>query len=1000
MTLEGRRGGVDGVGFWSAMEKAHTLITTAVKIYRAGPAMDRTDALKLVPHSDQTPDAQPKQKWSTPHAHNRQHSTLLPPVSDSSDRESGKTPYSECSVLRTSKNRVTHDADNPDTMQRPLTLQTDDQSGRMAAKHTGSRTINKVEQTPPKQNLKRVSHRKKELMLCKKKRTVDISSRKADLCGEKNSKDATYDKNVDLNLAASNKQDDFESNVENKETSLHIGDNKYQITPSSLCHPKTEQNLLKSSLEVSENEILQQPSNMEKKARSHKNVPRQLPVVSNTCSFLSKYKDRQYSSQYAGVHKSRVISPMSSKAANSAARMKLQKSAMDNCSRFSCSSCTFVTLSKSKLMSHVQRQHKGNQFGCDLCGKTFCNKTSLIRHHASHSGPQHCCDVCGKMFKVQKAMINHRKTHEEGYTKPVFSCKLCEKTFSSQYLVDCHVRSFHLGQRKNYLCSFCGKKFTTKHSLQEHGNAHTGIKPHICEICGKGFSYDSALRDHKFIHGDVKQFSCEVCNKSFCQRSAVKMHMRIHKDIKQFQCPECGREFTQKQALQRHERVHKGVKPFMCRLCSQSFSDASIIRRHLILVHKIHKDAKTWREDIISTVQPDLEYHVSKMGVREPDPQPDKAGKNERHTEPRHSRAQAGKHSKKKTASGKETNATNITGSRPVQSISETKHDLHEVVGGDFLSTSASDNNDFSLGGKILTQDTNPTDHPSEKNVLRSVEDFPQVPEAHVHTQSQGCDLSLASVTMGQHYSDSPLMALQSASQQGCSALCLAVDELASLQSTSKSLGSAVQTRALQSSLMQSSTSGENGSRPLSGGDPQSSCPVSRDICPTAVIAGSPTGAVTGCGTPVTAQQSWPSLVYYSQLASQFGMALSDYPYVASSTLAGMGLGPSSPGLEQTQCCPRPQTTSAVVDHVSPLLTRPQGQSLTSCDLLQRHGGRDAFGDGLMLSSPGLESSKSDLSLDGGGDGVLDASGGRGNVLPGTDINQRGGVKTSDSNKV
>ncbi|XP_076446181.1 uncharacterized protein LOC143283751 isoform X4 [Babylonia areolata] len=85
-------------GFWSAMEKAHTLITTAVKIYRAGPAMDRTDALKLVPHSDQTPDAQPKQKWSTPHAHNRQHSTLLPPVSDSSDRESEDQMNETCTV--------------------------------------------------------------------------------------------------------------------------------------------------------------------------------------------------------------------------------------------------------------------------------------------------------------------------------------------------------------------------------------------------------------------------------------------------------------------------------------------------------------------------------------------------------------------------------------------------------------------------------------------------------------------------------------------------------------------------------------------------------------------------------------------------------------------------------------------------------------------------------------------------------------------------------------
>ncbi|XP_067661206.1 GDNF-inducible zinc finger protein 1-like [Haliotis asinina] len=354
-----------------------------------------------------------------------------------------------------------------------------------------------------------------------------------------------------------------------------------------------------------ENVEVSEQSVKRKRGRPRKHSPG-LPSQRIFTKFRSKFNHRKkYTRLKRTIHDDGVKS--------SRGRGRPRKFPEGDPEEFPCPECDFVAKNRNTLGDHRHRVHLANPTKCDVCHKVFPNRRYMKRHRASHVEPQHCCDVCGKMYKIRKAMQEHKKTHEEGYSRPTFQCGMCPKSFCSNYILSCHVKSEHLGQKKSFLCSVCGKSFTTKHSLQEHSNAHTGAKPHICEVCGKGFCYESALRDHKYVHIGAKQFICEICSKGFSQRSGLKMHMRIHEQKKQFVCSDCGREFTQKQALQRHERVHKGDKPFICKLCSRTFSDASIIRRHMILVHKIHKDAKTWREDIICKVQGALNYHVEKI---------------------------------------------------------------------------------------------------------------------------------------------------------------------------------------------------------------------------------------------------------------------------------------------------------------------------------------------------------------------------------------------------
>ncbi|VDI65132.1 Hypothetical predicted protein [Mytilus galloprovincialis] len=276
--------------------------------------------------------------------------------------------------------------------------------------------------------------------------------------------------------------------------------------------------------------------------------------------------------------------------------------------QFTCTQCSYVSSKRANLREHVQRMHKDKIWSCEFCDKIFSIQKDLVRHEKCHLNPQLCCDFCGKMYKSRRTFIQHKKSHEENYIKPEYECKVCKKSFSTKYVLNYHVKSEHLGMKKQFLCPTCGKSFTQKNSYVQHANVHMGLKPYQCEHCGKSFAYEKSLKEHRFMHDEVLHFKCDVCDKLFRQKSALQIHKKIHKVTKDHLCGTCGKGFTQRQALLRHERIHNGDKPFSCAICSRSFSDASIIRRHMILVHKKH--TKEWREDVICDLKGAEDYWI------------------------------------------------------------------------------------------------------------------------------------------------------------------------------------------------------------------------------------------------------------------------------------------------------------------------------------------------------------------------------------------------------
>ena len=74
------------------------------------------------------------------------------------------------------------------------------------------------------------------------------------------------------------------------------------------------------------------------------------------------------------------------------------------------------------------------------------------------------------------------------------ACEVCPKTFSNRSNLSQH-KQIHSGI-KNYNCQQCKKSFIRNSDLKKHSLIHTGEKPHKCTQCDFSCNRLSSLKSH------------------------------------------------------------------------------------------------------------------------------------------------------------------------------------------------------------------------------------------------------------------------------------------------------------------------------------------------------------------------------------------------------------------------------------------------------------------------------------------------------------------------
>ncbi|XP_072544307.1 zinc finger protein 335 isoform X2 [Salminus brasiliensis] len=242
---------------------------------------------------------------------------------------------------------------------------------------------------------------------------------------------------------------------------------------------------------------------------------------------------------------------------------------------FKCLFCDFTEKSWKKIHKHILNQHTQNEADTDQQTSYHEGPLNLDTQSPSSSPkclrgvqPEPWCragsgklkhKVEGRKNKVgKKDGVRHTEMRVEGVKVP---------------------------KRKEFCCTLCDRKFTSKLTMRRHMGIHQGDKPFECPHCHYSTRLKASLIQHLRVHTGEKPYKCPQCSYASIDGSSLRRHLRTHTQEKPYRCQYCPYSCIQKKSLDLHCRRHHTGESFPCPLCQYSTPDRQLLLRH---THKHH----------------------------------------------------------------------------------------------------------------------------------------------------------------------------------------------------------------------------------------------------------------------------------------------------------------------------------------------------------------------------------------------------------------------------
>lgn len=251
-----------------------------------------------------------------------------------------------------------------------------------------------------------------------------------------------------------------------------------------------------------------------------------------------------------------------------------------------CKDCGNVYGTRKSLWVHRQKKHPRlpNPSPCELCDKTFFDKTELFYHLKTHSNDDVFSHLQAMQEQLELEQENRQKLEQlqSGDNQENLSCHICNQRFHDKRVLSKHLR-MHEQQKQT--------ENTFSNSALAAMLADTDINTD--ENNATEYSYPT----YKGQMVENGEFACDMCPKKFSHVNALKVHRGWH-----FRSPD-GRQITDSNSIWRpdvgnHSRNKRSraANPPVCPYCKSTFASGNNLRRHIVEVHK-RNEAKLAREN-------------------------------------------------------------------------------------------------------------------------------------------------------------------------------------------------------------------------------------------------------------------------------------------------------------------------------------------------------------------------------------------------------------------